>query len=296
MDVISMRLVRSDGAEMVLGSTPPGWTVEPSKMENWDEFEQDISTSEKVLTDGSNLIGKRLGQIDRTASAAYLSNEKSLLEARTEASVFFNPKYTFRAYLTCNGRTRWCEGELEAFKADVVKGRAVVEITFTLLCLDPYFKGTDSNDRSFTDAVPMFGFPFVSITERNGKIRGFNASVLVFDGKNTVYNRGDVPCRYTVRMEAEGEIVNPSITKDGKFVRIIDTLKSGDVVEIDFQSTPPTVRKNGKNIIQACSRDSTFTGMEMQVGANVFTVTMDNEENRSMLKTSVLHYENFLGV
>lgn len=127
-------------------------------------------------------------------------------------------------------------------------------------------------------------------------VRGFLASRLIFDGKNTVYNNGDVPCFYTVRMEADGEIVNPMIVKDGKFVRVLDTMNAGDVIEIDFQSTPPQIRKNGENIIQMASRDSSFVGMQMKVGANVFTVKMDNEENRSLLKTSILHYERYLGV
>lgn len=299
-----MKIVRSDGR--VLETRPGGWTVEESKLENWDYFEQDIETAANVLTDGSSLVGKRLGEIDRTAYLAYLGNDKTLLEQQTEAKTFFNPKFTFQVYMTYNGRTRWVEGELDAFQCVLYKGMMVTEITFTILCLDPYWRDVDGNDYDFADATPMFGFPFVSMINENmvkgGEIghevptRGVICSILIFDGKNTVYNGGDVPCYYKVRMEAEGEIVNPTITKDGRSVRILTTLRKGDVVEIDFDSAPPKLTKNGENAIQLASRDSQFTNMIMNVGANVFTVSMDNPENRLLLKTKILHYEKYLGV
>lgn len=293
MDNVQMKIVRSDGR--VLETRPGGWTVEESKLENWDTFEQEITTASNVLTDGSSLVGKRLGEIDRTAYLAYLGNDKTLLEQQTEAKTFFNPKFTFQVYMTYNGRTRWVEGELDAFQCALYKGMMVTEITFTLLCLDPYWRDSDGNDRSLTDAEPMFGFPFVSILEPNA-LRGFNASRLIFDGKNTVYNSGDVPTFYTIRMEFDGEVKNPSITKDGKTIKVLDTMVAGDVVEIDLQSAPPKLTKNGSNAIQLASRDSSFTGMEMQVGANIFTYTMDNVENRSLMHVSILHHEKYLGV
>ena len=293
MDNVQMKIVRSDGR--VLETRPGGWTVEESKLENWDYFEQEITTAANVLTDGSSLVGKRLGEIDRTAYLAYFGNDKTLLEQQTEAKTFFNPKFTFQVYMTYNGRTRWVEGELDAFQCALYKGMMVTEITFTLLCLDPYWRDADGNDRSLTDAEPMFGFPFVSILEPNA-LRGFNASRLIFDGKNTVYNSGDVPTFYTIKMEFDGEVKNPSITKDGRTIKILDTMVAGDVVEIDLQSAPPKLTKNGSNAIQLASRDSSFTGMEMQVGANIFTYTMDNVENRSLMHVSILHHEKYLGV
>ena len=294
MDSIQIRIVRSDGS--VFETRKGGWTVEESKLENWDYFEQELTTSANVLTDGSSLVGKRLGEIDRTAYLVYLGNDKTLLEQQTEAKTFFNPKFTFRVYMTYNGRIRWVEGELDSFKCDLYKGLMITEIIFTLLCMDPYWRDSDENDRSLTDAEPMFGFPFVSILEDDGVLRGFNASRLIFDGKNTVYNSGDVPCTYAVHMEFDGEVKNPSITKDGKTIKILDTMIAGDVVEIDLQSAPPRLTKNGSNAIQLASRDSSFTGMEMQVGSNVFTYTMDNPENRSFMHVSILHNEKYMGV
>lgn len=297
MSNIQMKIIRSDGR--VLETRPGGWTVEESKLENWDYFEQEITTAANVLTDGSSLVGKRLGEIDRTAYLAYLGNDKTLLEQQTEAKTFFNPKFTFQVYMTYNGRTRWVEGELDAFQCVLYKGMMVTEITFTILCLDPYWRDADGSENSLTDAKPMFGFPFVSIYNPNPgaerKIRGFVSSVLIFDGENTITNDGDVPCKYTVRIEFSGNVVNPYFEKNGRRVTLIDTMQDGDVVEIDFQASPPTVTKNGTNCIQKASRDSHFTGMELEVGENIVKYGNENEAN-AFMNVKVLHNKRYLGV
>lgn len=294
MDNIQMKIVRSDGR--VLETRPGGWTVEESKLENWDTFEQEITTSANVLTDGSSLVGKRLGEIDRTAYLAYLGNDKTLLEQQTEAKTFFNPKYTFQVHMTYNGRTRWVEGELDAFQCALYKGLMVTEVAFTILCLDPYWRDEDGNDRSLTDSDPYFGFPFMSYLEEDGTVLGFAPSILIFDGKNTLYNNGDVPCAYTVKMEFTGECVNPSFTKNGRTVKVLDTMQKGDILEIDFQSSPPTVTKNGENAMRKVSRDSVFTGMELDVGSNEVSYAIDNTENLSLMYVTVFHHERYLGV
>lgn len=290
---VNLRIVRSDGQEWLLGADT-GWGILEDGLEDLNDVEYDVETSANVLTDGSSLVGKRVEEKDRTVTAQYSGSDKP--GERGKVLAFLNPRFDFKVYVTYMGRTRWYGGEL--LKSDVGTGNVnkPMEVTFTILCLDPYLKDTDGNDRSLTDAEPMFGFPFVSILEDDGVMRGFNASRLIFDGKNTVYNNGDVPCMYTIRMEFDGEVKNPSITKDGKTIKILDTMVAGDVIEIDLQSAPPTLEKNGSNAIQLASRDSYFTGMEMQVGANIFTYTMDNTANRSFMHVSILHYEKYLGV
>ena len=71
---------------------------------------------------------------------------------------------------------------------------------------------------------------------------------------------------------------------------------TGDTLIIDFEAAPPTVTKNGADIIAACSRDSNFVGMEMRVGTNVFNYTCDNAENRPLMDVTVRYYAKYLGV
>lgn len=295
---VSVLVERSDGQTFRMG-TGTGWRIPNDGLKDWNVLDHEVTTSANVLTDGSSLVSKRLGERDRTLTAVYCDRDAD--NERARAIAFFNPKFTFEAHVTYRGRTRWCGGEQIGFKATTGNAYAKPEITWTLLCLDPYMKDEDGNESAFGDSVPMFGFPFVShyreaLEDGTKYPVGFMASNLIYDGKNTIWNQGDVPTNYTIRIEAKGTLKNPTITKDGRFVRLLLTMYEGDVVEIDFNAAPPTVTKNGQNVIHYASRDSAFTKMAMQVGKNIFSFTIDNEENRSLAKVQVLFHKKYLGV
>lgn len=294
----SMRVVRSDGQEMSFGDGTQ-WVLSINGMEDWIALDYDVTTSENVLSDGSYVVGKRVQEKDRTMSAVYWGIDR--LRARNSAISFFNPKFSFEAYVTYFGRTRWCEGEQIGFDCPMVTENTPTKITWTLLCPDPYLRSEYGNEESLTDSKPMFGFPFVSHVQEvppDGvkKPVGFNASITIYDGKNTVYNNGDVPTYYKIRCKCKGQIQNPMFLKDGKFIRMLDTYNAGDVIEIDFTAAPPTVTVNGVNSIQSCSRDSNFAGMIMQTGGNIFTYKCDNEENRIYMEVQILFNRKYLGM
>lgn len=292
---VTVEVRRSDGQTFRVGSGT-GWKIPNDGLKDWNVMEHEVSTAANVLTDGSSLVSKRLGEKDRTLKAVYCDVDAD--NERARAIAFFNPKFAFEAYVSYRGRTRWCGGEQIGFKVSTDNVYAKPEITWTLLCLDPYMKDPDGNESAFGDSVPMLGWPYVSYADEEGLgyPPGLVAGVLVFDGLNSIVNGGDVETEYKVRIEAEGKLVNPTINKDGRFVRMLLTLSAGDVLEIDFESAPPKVTKNGQNVIHYASRDSAFTKMAMQVGKNVFSFTVDNEENRSLAKVQVLFHEKFLGV
>lgn len=297
-----MRIVRSDGAELCATGnfSTNGWTVAWQGMQDFLSLPLSISTSANVLTDGSTLVSKRVDECERTASIVYVG-PRGRREVRDEALAFFNPKHSFEVHVTHLGRTRWCEGELAEVSCPIREDRRPCELTFTLLCLDPYLRSEDGNENSLTDAAPMFGFPYVShfrapLPDGSKKPVGFLASKMLYDGRNTVYNTGDVETWYIIRCMAKGEIQTPTFTKDDRFVKVLTTLHDGDVLEIDFTKAPPTVEINSKNAIQLCSRDSNFTGMAMQVGENVFNYSCANEVNRPLMDVRVLFHKRYLGV
>lgn len=295
---VSVLIERSDGATFRAG-TGQGWRIPANGMKDWGELDYQVSTAPNVLTDGSSLVSKRVAERDRTLRAVYVGVDADAERARAVA--FFNPKFTFKAHVTYRGATRWVSGEQMAFQAPPLNVYQQPEITWTLLCLDPYYRGEDGNESAFGDSVPMFGFPFVShvqeeLSDGTKHPVGFMASELIFDGKNTVWNNGDVETFYRIVVKAGGLLENPTITKDGRFVRLLDTLRNGDEYVIDFEQSPPKVTINGENVIQRVSRDSSFTNMKMQVGKNIFSFTVDNEENRSLADVQVLFHEKYLGV
>ena len=297
-----MRIVRSDGAELYATGnfSTNGWTVAWQGLQDFLSLPLSISTSANVLTDGSALVSKRVDECERTASIVYVG-PRGRREVRDEALSFFNPKHSFEVHITHMGVTRWCEGELAEVSCPIREDRRPCECTFTLLCLDPYMRSEDGHEHSFGDATGTFGWPFISVTDAiiPGAKRvpvGFPISVLVYDGINTIYNAGDVSTTYTVRVEAKGFLRNRTSTRDGRFVKDLIDMEAGQVLVIDFQKTPPTVELDGSNIIGLCSRDSSFTHMAMQTGANLFTFTIDNMENYALADVQILYNDRYTGV
>lgn len=298
---MQLRMVRDDGAEMLFhGEDHDGWSIPSGGLQDFLSLPLSISTSANVLTDGSTLVSKRVDECERDVSVVY-DGDGDPRAVRDAALSFFNPKHSFEAHVEYLGVTRWCECELAdvLFRINDESWPCVGD--FTLLCLDPYMRSEDGNQNSLTDAAPMFGFPYVShmrevLPDGSKKPVGSLASKMLYDGLNTVYNSGDVPCYYTIRMEAKGEVQSPTFTKDDRFIKVLDRFVAGDVLEIDFTKAPPTVTKNGVTIIGKCSRDSNFTGMAMQVGGNVFQYTCDNSANRPYMDVQILFYKRYLGV
>lgn len=297
---VNLRIERSDGKVFRIG-TGTDWSIPSDGLENWAKLPYSVSTSANVLQDGSTLTGKRVEQQDRSVSAEYTGPTEKRADARAQAIAFFNPRFTFKAHLTYMGRERYAEGEQYAFTVSDFNVYQNPELAWTVLCLNPYLNDEDGNERDFTDAVPMIGWPYVShVREQlpNGEKYpvGHISSKLIFDDKNTVYNNGDVSTKYTVHMEFTGTITNPVFYQGERYVKILDTFVQGDVMEIDFRAAPPRVTKNGENIITRATRDSKFTGMEMTVGKNTFRYDCENHEDRTFMHVSVRFRKQYLGV
>ena len=275
------------------------WVLSMNGMADWIELDHDVSTEAATITDGSYVIGKRIAEKDRTLKAVYWGRDRK--GVRDEVISFFNPKFSFKAYVTYFGRTRWCEGEQIGFDCPIVDHRTPPSITWTLLCPDPYLRSEYGNENSLTDSAPMFGFPFVShirkpLPDGTRYPEGFLASKTLFDGLNTVYNNGDVETTYKIVCEFTGTVTNPKFIKDEKFVQVLDTFMKGDMLKIDFTAAPPRVEKNGNNIIQLTSRDSTFIGMEMGTGPNVFNYMCDDESLRPLMIVQIQFWKRYLGM
>ena len=294
-------MVRSDGAQMVFdGDESAGWSLPSEALAEFQALPISIDTSANVLRDGSALISKRVDECERDVTVVY-DGDGDPRAVRDAALSYFNPKFSFEAHVEYHGVTRWCAGELSAVDFTIHDESWPCIGTFTLLCTDPYMRSEDGNESSLTDAAPMFGFPYVShmrqvLPDKSKKPVGSLASKMIFDGENTIYNTGDVPTWFKIVCRFKSVIKNPAFTKDDKHVQLLREFADGDELVLDFESSPPKVTVNGENAIQACSRDSDFLGMEMQVGASVFNYTCDNVSNRPYMSVQVLFWKRYMGV
>ena len=295
MDGDGIRIVRSDGEELWVTAGPEnGWHVEAGGLSEFIDLPIELSTSANVLTDGSTLVSKRVGEVERQASFVWYGpgNARSV---RDTALSFFNPKHSYECHVTHIGVTRWCEGELAAVKCELLPERYPCRVTFTLLCLDPYMRGEDVHDDTMTDASPFFTFPFRCFLPGPGVSAGCVASVRVYDGLNTVVNSGGVPAPFRITARFEQPITNPTFHVNDRHVGIVYQFKVGDVLVLDFMAAPPRVTLNGANSIQRCTRDSTFVGMVLGVGENTFWYEAEAGDVNTM-KVSIVYYDRYMGV
>ena len=295
---VVVRIERSDGLEMEFGSGTD-WHIPNDGLRNIANNPYTVNTTPNVLTDGSTVVSTRTEEGDRTLVADYLGEDEDF--ARQSAINFFNPKFKFIMNVTYRGRTLRCEGRQIGFMASEGNVYQPVSITWTILTPNPYWADSEITDNTLDYANARFGFPYVSHVKEvlpNGERHpiGLVVSQLVYNGEGIIYNDGDLPTMYTVQIKANSELQNPAIVKDGRFVRYFGRMIGGDILEIDFEASPPTVTLNGDDVIPLCDRESSFTNMQMQVGKNIFELVCDNPEQIFNAEVKVIFRKKWLGV
>lgn len=295
---VIVRVVRDDGQEMSFG-TGTDWKIENDGLENWANLTYSVEVSENVTYDGGTVTSKRVDSVDRTISAV-LADPSQNEVMREKIVRFFNPKRSYEAHLTYQGRTLWCQGEQLAFKCDAGNVYRPVAFSWTILCPMPYLLSEDDFGHDIANIEPKFGFPLYSCTSATGAAKGvantqgFIWSAYSFARKVELVNDGDVETYCRAIIIANGDVTNPKLINGTKYVRIIDTLHEGDVVEVDFVKRPPTVTKNGENIIHKTDRLSSFVGLKFDVGDNVIQYDADN--GTDAMSVSLYYNKRYLGI
>lgn len=296
MSRVSIRVVRSDGREMTFGEGD--WRIPSDGLENWANLPYSVSASELSNRDGAIVVSKRVGSVDRTFTARTADASRSS-ELRARAIEFFNPKHTFEAHLTYRGRTRWCRGEQAGFKAGEGNVHRPAEITWTVLCPDPYLLSEGDFGRNIAEVVPMFGFPFMSfLPAEDGSAEGFGegfaASVYAFGASAELPNGGDVPSGARVEIAATGDVLNPYVALGDGWVRYPGALQAGDRLSVDAGGIPPTATLNGASALHLLDRRSSVVDMRVPTGgAEVSYGADDGEAN---MRVTVYYNERYLGI
>ena len=122
--------------------------------------------------------------------------------------------------------------------------------------------------------------------------KGFKTGIFNFAKKINIENTGDVDTYTKIIIEADGTVENPKIIQNDAFIRILDVMESGDVIEIDMVQN--TIKKNGENCIGKVDRHSVFSGMVLRVGDN--DVSFDADNGNTSMKVVLYYNLKYLGV
>lgn len=283
---VAVRFVRSDAAELIADGTD--WLLTPGTVDGVCKPVLDIYTEDNATIDGSTVTGKRVAARDLTMTGTSMSVANNAI-LRAAACAFFNPKYTFKIYLTYQGRTRWIDTQLAG--VDIPTDMVCIPQTFTVsfIAADPYWKSTDDFGQDIASITPRWGFPYMDSPTHGVLVDVANFSRQVIFGYD-----GDVPAWPAITITADGAVTNPKIVKDGAFVRLIDELAAGDTVEIATDPRGIRITKNGENVLNKVDRASSFVAMQMQPGTNTVRYEADYGDNN--LHVVIRYNKQYLGV
>lgn len=282
--VVDIKVIRDDAKEFIFDRTLWGITY----LDGFNGVNNEIFSDNNAIGDGSIFSGERVGDKDRTISAKLIN--KNLNEIMRKVAIsFFNPKHTYKVYVAYQNQTMWCEGRQIGFSCPMGNIYRPIELTWTILSNMSYMMSVDNFGKDIASIKPMSAFPYlakIGVGCIGGKYN-FTQNVLI-------ENDGDVDTFFQCIITAKGDVINPKIVKDDKYVRLIDTMIDGDVYVIDFVSSPPTVKKNGANAISKTDRTSSFTDMGLTVGDNDISFNADNGSSNMQV---VLYYnKRYLGL
>lgn len=291
---VTLRIIRSDGAVMTLGDGP--WRIVSDGLENWSSVPHSVTSDELPTHDGGLVTSRRVSMADRTVTAV-ADDPKRNAELRAAAIRFFSPKHDYEAHLTYMGRTRWCRGVQYGFKVSEGNVFQPAELSWTILCPNPFLLSENDFGKDIAEVAPRFGFPFMSfIKERSveGVNQGFVTSARLFAKSVYIGNGGDVPSGVRLVVRASGPVTNPAIRLGDGWVRLVASLASGDVLEIDADSKPPRVELNGESAMSLLDRESSILDMMLPVGGSDIEYAAD--EGDANMSVTVYYNEQYLGV
>ena len=285
---VKIRFLRSDGKDFNIDGTD--WRILSNGLEGFGTYENDITLIDNAVGDGGLIASDRIASKDRTIIAR--SRDPKWNETlRDKALSFFNSKFVFSVYLTYQGKTRWFEGKIYKFDLPTENVHRHMTMTITFLCPNPFLKSYDNFGKNIASVMGMCAFPYLCSVSP-GTPRGITGGRFNFAQIIVLENDGDVETYCQAVFTAKGEVVNPKLTVNGKYVRVIDTMQLGDVIAIDFTKNPPTVQKNGVNYIGHCDRTSAFDEMALRVGDS--EISFDADTGSNLLDVSI-YYNKLYG-
>ena len=278
---VKIRIVRSDNKEFNINGND--WKL--TKLDGFGDFQNDINVVDKAVGDGGIITSSRIKEKDRTIVAKSINRHLNDV-LRREADSFFNPKLTYKVYCTYMGVTRWAEGTIYKYSIPNDNIYRSMTLTVTFLFPNPYLKSDEDFGEDIASIAPMIGFPYIcNITP--GRPEGITGGVYNVARQVVLENDGTVETYCKAMFVAKGDVVNPSLIIGDSYVKVLDTMSTGDVIEMDFTNSPPTVKKNGKNIIGKCDRKSSFDTMILNKGDTVIQFDADNGTN--LLQVSIYY-------
>ena len=149
---------------------------------------QEIFTEKRAVGDGDIITGTRVSS--RTVTITACNDCAGQFDtSREKINSFFNPKNSFKMYVTYKNNTVWCECIVDARDLPTNNIFAPQMFTLSVFCPSPYFKSYDDFGKDLASISPMMGFPLMISQEKGFVTSTRNFSQHVFE-KRTIEQWG----------------------------------------------------------------------------------------------------------
>lgn len=284
--MVTVKFIRDDNEEFFIdGET---WKIPSDGLEGFDYINPLITTQKKAYNDGSFYQSTTIGEKDRTITAVLLNRalNKSM---RERLRSFFGVKRVFDVFINYNGVERKFNGYLYAYKLPTKNIYDFLTLTVTILSPQPYLLSVDEFGQNIGQRYAKFGFPIPSIVNK-----GFVFSVLKYAQSAILENDGDIYTYPRIVIHSNGEIINPKVMIDDKYIKYNDTLNANDVLTIDLTNDQAQVMLNDTNVIGKTDRRSSFTNFKIEIGSNNFSY--DAQTGANLMDVTVYFNKRYGGL
>ena len=208
----------------------------------------------------------------------------SIEKSRIELYKYFKVKQYIKLYLENNTRSVWIDGYIETIEGDLYTQNE--EIQVSIICCDPYFKDTKTDEYIFSNVINRFSFPF-SIEETPG----IPISELQSNTEIAITNKSDTETGCIITLLAHGAVSNPTIynmTTNENFSLSVNMV-TGDEIIIDTRSGHKSVYMTHEgtttNILNNMLENSEW--LNLIVGDNIFSYECSSGSNNLNVMVSI---------
>lgn len=286
--MINIKIVRTDTLDELNIGEESSWRLKKNGLSGFGSFEKNIDVSENAMISGGYITGEHVSTCDRTISMAYMYPQNNMAERKRIMSLLSGDKLKF--YISYGDRHVWSQCKVMRYEFNLNDDETRrMDLMATFIFTNPFWQSVDDFGKNIAEIKPMIAFPFMCAIDHSPV--GFTGGVFAFSQVVKVFNGGDIKTALKAVLMARDEVINPSIVINEHVTKLNDNLKKGDEVIMDFVKVPPTITKNGKNIIGKTDRKSELTDMQLNVGEN--TIKYDADNGSDNLDVSIYYNEQY---
>lgn len=224
---------------------------------------------------------RNAGQDGSVFNSAYMDNRTVTItlainypaeENRINLYKYFKSRFPVTLKYKNSARDVYVQGYVQSFQVAYFDKKETAQIV--VFCPKPHLNDAKKATWNLSNIASMFKFPFSIAAE------GMPMSNIEIGHEEAVLNMGDIDTGVLIRITASDEVVNPMIYNHtgSTLMRILDTIGSGDVIEINTRTGEKSIKKisNGvvTNLINKLSGNSSWIGLVP--GSNDFSVGADS--------------------